>query len=91
MNSKYGNPVGAPDFKPLNAHGHMPKRQPKPDTSMWCVSVMDITAMPHQRKLVGLVGPRDGAELLAGEIRKQIELKGKRVWAQDPQVVRVFS
>lgn len=88
MNSKYGNPVGAPDYRPLNPWGRgFPKRPPKPDMSLWVCNVLD--RQTGQRVNIGLCGPRDGAQMLADAVRKANEGNG-RPWAADPQVVRVF-
>ncbi len=83
-----GNPAGAPDFNPINKWGRTPRRQPRPDTSMWVVSVEDRGT--RERLCVGLVGPRGGADMLRDAIRKQIDLGKERRWA-DPQVVRVLG
>jgi hypothetical protein len=86
--SKYGNPVSDPTFKPLNPWGRdFPKRPPRPDRTMWCVSVENRET--KQRQLVGLVGPMGGAQMLCDAIKQQIELGKERRWA-DPQVVRIL-
>ena len=88
MNSKYGNPVATPNFRPLNPWGRgFPKRPPPPDKSTWCVSVEDRAL--GTRVLAGVAGPRDGAQMLCDAIKQQIELGRERSWA-DPQVVRIF-
>lgn len=82
-----GNPVGAPDFRPINAWGRMPKRSPPQDRSLWVCNVEDKET--KRRVNIGLVGPKQGAEMLADAVRKMNEI-GK-CWAADPLVVRVFS
>ena len=87
MNSKYGNPVSAPNFNPINKWGRMPKRPPPQDRSLWVCDVEDVES--GKRVQIGLVGPKQGAEMLAGAVRRMNEM-GK-CWAADPQVVRVLS
>lgn len=82
-----GNPAGAPDFRPLNPWGRMPKRQPPVDKTMWVCNVEDRET--GKRLNIGLIGPRAGAEMLAAAVRKANET-GKS-WAADPQVVRILS
>jgi len=86
MHISGGNPAGMPDFRPINAWGRMPKRKPRQDHSMWVCNVLDRTT--GQRVNIGIVGPRDGAEMLAAAVRKSNEIA--KPWAADPQVVRVF-
>ncbi len=87
--SKYGNPVSTPNFRPLNPWGRgFPKRPEPMDKSTWCVSVFDRNL--GTRVMAGVVGPRDGPQMLCDAIKQQIELGRERNWA-DPQVVRVFD
>ena len=88
MNTKYGNPVATPDFKPLNPWGRgFPKRPPPQDMTLWVCNVEDRDS--GRRVNIGLVGPKAGAEMLADTVRKMNET-GK-CWAADPQVVRVLA
>ena len=82
-----GNPAGAPNFNPINKWGRMPRRAPPQDHSMWVCDVEDTET--RRRVQIGLVGPKQGAEMLAEAVRRMNE-KGK-CWAADPQVVRVLS
>lgn len=88
MNSKFGNPVGAPDFNPINKWGRRPKRPPRVDHAFFCVSVEELAT--KKRLSVGFVGPFDGAKMLRDAIQHQIELGRERNWA-DPQVVRILE
>lgn len=84
-----GNPAGAPDFRPLNPWGRgFPKRPPRPDMSLWVCNV-EVRAT-KQRLDVGIVGPRDAAQMLCDAINDQIDRGKERDWG-DPQVVRVID